>query len=437
MESETIETFLRSLGLDNLITSFKEHDIDVDLLMDLSDEELKDLLMNEMKVTTGNRYRIIKGIQNLKAGRCSMQTEMKGNIESKGHSYGNKNTRSGCSKQTEMKDHFESKGHSFENKNTKSDSSSDDDNADSFGSPQIDIASKVQLLQIRREYTKDELRVVLLGKTGSGKSATGNTILKKKPFPSIFSLVSVTKKCSQDFANRFGKKVVVVDTPGIFDTELTNEETQQEIGKCIGITSPGPHAFILVLSLGRFTEEEKKTVDHFVKCFGKTVYQYFIVLFTRKDELEKHNMTLEQHLAQVPDSLKSFIKKCGNRTLAFNNELVGEQSDAQVEELLTMIKTNVKRNGGNCYTNEAYIQAEIQVKKIEERILRKARKEAEEKLKALRESEDKPNAKAEEEDVLRKLREKEENARNVARHEIEEKGFLPRAWSYIRSWLPF
>lgn len=69
MESETIETFLRSLGLDILITSFKEHDIDVDLLMDLSDEELKDLLMNEMKVTTGNRYRITKGIQNLKAGR--------------------------------------------------------------------------------------------------------------------------------------------------------------------------------------------------------------------------------------------------------------------------------------------------------------------------------------------------------------------------------
>lgn len=191
------------------------------------------------------------------------------------------------------------------------------------------------------------------------------------------------------------------------------------------------------MSLGRFTEEEKKTVDHFVKCFGKTVYQYFIVLFTRKDELDKNNITLEQHLTLVPESLKSFIKKCGNRTLAFNNELVGEQSDVQVKELLTMIETNLKRNYGKCYTNEAYIRAEIQLKKMEEKIIRKARKEAEEKLKALRESKDKPKAKAEEDDVLRKLREKEENARDVARHEIEEKGFLPRAWSYIRSWLPF
>lgn len=191
------------------------------------------------------------------------------------------------------------------------------------------------------------------------------------------------------------------------------------------------------MSLGRFTEEEKKTVDHFVKFFGKTVYQYFIVLFTRKDELDKNNMTLEQYLTQVPESLKSFIKKCGNRTLAFNNKLVGEQSDAQVKELLTMIETNVKRNGGNCFTNEAYIEAEIQMSKMEENFLRKAREEAKEKLKAFRESEVKPKAKAEEEEFLRKLREIEENVRNIARHEIEDTGFLPRTWSYIRSWLPF
>lgn len=67
MESKTTETFLRSLGLDNLTISFQENDVDFDLLMDLSDVELKDLL-TEIQVSPGNRLRIAKGIKRFKAG---------------------------------------------------------------------------------------------------------------------------------------------------------------------------------------------------------------------------------------------------------------------------------------------------------------------------------------------------------------------------------
>lgn len=43
MESdpETIESFLQSLGLETCITSYKVNDIDLKLLMDLPDKELK------------------------------------------------------------------------------------------------------------------------------------------------------------------------------------------------------------------------------------------------------------------------------------------------------------------------------------------------------------------------------------------------------------
>lgn len=67
MENNTIETFLQSLELDHLITTFKENDIDFKLLMDASDEELKDLL-NEIKVTPGNRLRITRLKRKIKAG---------------------------------------------------------------------------------------------------------------------------------------------------------------------------------------------------------------------------------------------------------------------------------------------------------------------------------------------------------------------------------
>lgn len=62
---ETIETFLQSLGLENLVTPFKQNDIDMELLMDLSDNELKEMLI-ELNITIGNRCRIMRKIQKMK-----------------------------------------------------------------------------------------------------------------------------------------------------------------------------------------------------------------------------------------------------------------------------------------------------------------------------------------------------------------------------------
>ncbi|XP_029944080.1 GTPase IMAP family member 7-like [Salarias fasciatus] len=202
---------------------------------------------------------------------------------------------------------------------------------------------------------KKPLRVVLLGKTGIGKSQFGNALIGENVFSVNSSANSGTSECQA--ATKRNGEITVVDTPGLLDNRRDEADLKPEIVKSITESSPGPHAFLIFLKVEKYTEQEKQIITKIRELFSEEAFKYAVLLFTHGDQLDE-GKTIQQFVSENKD-LKELSDKCGGRCHVVDNKYWNNNqpdhyrnNQFQIRQLLYTINEMVEQNGGGCYTNE-------------------------------------------------------------------------------------
>ncbi|XP_038842419.1 GTPase IMAP family member 4-like isoform X2 [Salvelinus namaycush] len=222
-----------------------------------------------------------------------------------------------------------------------------------------------------------ELRLVLLGRTGAGRSAAGNTILGREEFGAQASPSAVTQRSKRREGDMCGRRLVLVDTPDWFCPGLSLVEMRQDVGLCVRLSAPGPHTFLLVIPVEPSKGEERGVLERIEEMFGEGCWDHTVILFTHDDVLKEQS--IEEFLQAGSQDLQQLVEKSGSRYHVLN--IKDRAHGTQVSELLDQVEEMVSGNRERFYSSQTYQEAETQVREMEGKIQRERgeRKQREER----------------------------------------------------------
>ncbi|XP_047424539.1 GTPase IMAP family member 4 isoform X2 [Mugil cephalus] len=184
-----------------------------------------------------------------------------------------------------------------------------------------------------------EVRLVVVGWRWPGKSLTGNTIIGREEF----RLERAAEFCVKRETEVEGRQVIVVDTPGWFSAQDTPPSYKQEIVRGASLCPPGPHAFLLVIPVGMFSELDRSRIEEHVSLFGERVWRHTIVVFTWAEVLR--TISIERYIRREGKELQWVLEKCHRRYFVINNCIFGEHP--QVGRLMEKVEKMVADEGGH------------------------------------------------------------------------------------------
>lgn len=228
--------------------------------------------------------------------------------------------------------------------------------------------------------TEIQRRIVLIGRSGAGKSACANTLFGRHTFLEARWGRFHTTECQRAVVSRFGLRLEVLDTPGfLLDSDIANPKVKREIAKTIGMSSPGPHVFVFVLPTPHMHRCDVEIFQKFVHLFGEDVLHYTILLFSKVDDLDYFSLTKQAFVLSAPAEWKAIMKECHFRCVWFQNRSSNIDKQLMAKTFVETMEHVIDRNLGQYFCNDIYWTVE---KTIIERDI--ARTDQNVKLKKLR-----------------------------------------------------
>uniref|UniRef100_A0A3Q2CH60 AIG1-type G domain-containing protein n=1 Tax=Cyprinodon variegatus TaxID=28743 RepID=A0A3Q2CH60_CYPVA len=206
--------------------------------------------------------------------------------------------------------------------------------------------------------------IVLLGESQNRKSSLANTIFGEAIFKlkEFNDAKSFTTEAKTKFVN--GRNFTLIDTPGLFDSGRPQKTVKSELMRCMIESAPGPHIFLIILKVEKYTEQEKDVIAKIRRYFSDDALKYAAVIFTHGDQLPE-GMNIQQYAAQS-DGLWELVQKCGGRCHVFDNKYWRNTEEEeyrsnkfQLAELFkTIDKILIKNKGGHFIKKHIEIEEE-------------------------------------------------------------------------------